>query len=356
MIGMALVAPDGRWLRANRALCALLGYPEEELRAVGFRPLIERDEAAVGGDMLARLLAGDGADYEIAQRFVTGRGYELYLHLHISLVRDAASAPDYLIVQVRDLTAQREAERERDLLLAQLRRSNEELERFAAVASHDLQEPLRKIRAFGDRLVATEEGRLSERGRDYLARMHQAAARMQDLIGGLLSYSRLSSKPPARIPVALGPLIAEVLRDLDGQLGRTGGRVTAERLPTVHGDPLQLRQLFQNLVGNALKFHRPDVPPVVIIEAVAADASAASDWQIAVRDNGIGFEERYREQIFGIFQRLHGRAEFEGSGLGLALCQRIVEQHGGTITAHGQPGVGATFTFTLPAVTGGDGV
>jgi signal transduction histidine kinase len=204
--------------------------------------------------------------------------------------------------------------------------------------------------------VATEEGRLSERGRDYLTRMRQAAARMQELIGGLLSYSRLSSKPPTLVPVALGPLIAEVLRDLEGQLERTGGRVTVGSLPTVHGDPLQLRQLFQNLIGNALKFHRPDVPPVVAIEASAGDLTPGRDWRIVVRDNGIGFEEHYRERIFGIFQRLHGRAEFEGSGLGLALCQRIVEQHGGTITAHGQPGVGATFAFTLPAAAEGDGV
>jgi len=361
-IGMALVAPDGRWLRANRTLCDLLGYTEAELLAAGFRPLITRDDAQ-GGDALARLLAGTGVTYEAEQRFHAGSSDELWLHLSVSLVRDVAGRPDFLIVQVQDITARLLAERERAAVLAQLRRSNQELERFAAIASHDLQEPLRKIQAFGDRLVATEDERLSARGRDYLARMHQAAGRMQELIGGLLAYSRVSSRPHEPVSVDLHVLVGEVLRDLEGQLARTAGRVAFAGLPTVAGDALLLRQLFQNLIANALKFHRPGVPPVVTIAADRADNVAAPGagelagpgWRIAVADNGIGFDAQYGERIFGMFQRLHGRGEYDGSGIGLALCRQIAERHGGHIDAAGHPGAGATFLVTLPIRDDGGG-
>lgn len=356
MIGMALVAPDGRWLRANRALCTLLGYNQEELLSVGFRPLIERNLQVQGGDALARLLAGEGVAYETEQRFTNGRGEKLWLHLHVSLVRDGENAPTFLIVQARDVTAHRHAEEVRSIALTQLTRSNQELERFASIASHDLQEPLRKIRAFGDRLQATEGERISERGRDYLARMQQAATRMQELTNGLLSFSRVTNRPLEPVPTDLGQIVRDVLRDLEGQVTRTGGRVEIGPLPTISGDMLRLRQLFQNLVSNALKFHRPGVPPMILIRSepfIAAagaerDVDSPSSWRIIIEDNGIGFDEQYSDRIFGMFQRLHGRTEFEGSGIGLALCRQIVERHGGQITAKGRTGVGATFEVILP--------
>jgi light-regulated signal transduction histidine kinase (bacteriophytochrome) len=236
-------------------------------------------------------------------------------------------------------------------LLQQLERSNRDLQDFAMVASHDLQEPLRKIQMFGDRLREDCAAALPPQGLDYLRRMENAADRGQLLIQGLLAYSRVTTKAQPPEPVALGDVAREVISDLEASLAQTGGQVEVGTLPTLNADPLQMRQLLQNLIGNALKFHKPDVPPIIRIEALhtgESDANGADLWQISVADNGIGFEEKYLDRIFKIFQRLHERHMYEGAGMGLAICRRIVERHGGTITARSAPGQGATFIITMP--------
>ncbi len=238
---------------------------------------------------------------------------------------------------------------------AALERSNRELELFAYVASHDLQEPLRKIQAFGDRLVGKFAEQLGEQGQDYLRRMQSAASRMRTLIEDLLMFSRVATKPLPFIPVDLAAVARAVVSDLEGRIQQTGGRVELGELPSLEADPTQMRQLVQNLIGNGLKFHRPGEPPVVRVEGRVVPevsdgpARPAGPWcEITVRDNGIGFEEVYAERIFQIFQRLHGRNEYDGTGIGLAVCRKIVERHGGTITAHSRPGQGAVFTVRLP--------
>ena len=200
-----------------------------------------------------------------------------------------------------------------------LTRSNGELEQFAAVASHDLQEPLRKIRTFGDRLTSVDGAALSPAGADYLARMQHAAARMQALIDDLLAYARLSADPPCAMPVDLAVTTRAVLADLETQIARSGGRVEVGPLPTIEGDPLRLRQLLQNLISNALKFRRPETPPLVTIRATLLPAEDATEagpaagaappaWlHLSVRDNGIGFEPTHATRIFEVFKRLHGR-------------------------------------------------
>ena len=248
-----------------------------------------------------------------------------------------------------------------------LRRSNEELEKFAYIASHDLQEPLRKIQAFGDRLSTRFKAGLGEQGQDYIGRMLDSAGRMRRLIDDLLSFSRVASKlaPPA--PVDLNAVVRDVLDDLEVRLTQTGGRVEVGPLPTLPADPGQMRQLFQNLIGNALKFQRPGVPPVVTVAAArrgppapsangsgpkpAGGPSGVGSYRITVSDNGIGFEEQYAERIFELFQRLHGRSQYEGTGLGLAICKKIVERHGGAISARSCPGEGSTFIIDLPQAT-----
>jgi signal transduction histidine kinase len=250
-----------------------------------------------------------------------------------------------------------------------LERSNRELEEFAYVASHDLQEPLRKVHAFGDRLQARYGQVLDEQGRDYLERMQQAAQRMQSLINGLLTYSRVTTRALPFVPVDLGQVVREVLSDLEVRIEQVNGRVEVGDLPTIDADPTQMRQLFQNLIGNALKFHRPEEPPLVTISAKLLDAGdqppateqraaaerravteevAARRCQILVQDNGIGFDPKYLDRIFQVFQRLHGRGEYEGTGIGLATCRKIVNRHRGSITATSTPGQGATFIVTLP--------
>ncbi|HYH64186.1 MAG TPA: PAS domain-containing protein [Urbifossiella sp.] len=227
---------------------------------------------------------------------------------------------------------------------AELVRSNKELEEFAFAASHDLQEPLRKIQTYGARLKEKARDRLDDDNRDRLDRMMASAGRMGRLIDDLLAYSRVTTRAKAFAAVDLNAALAEALDDLAARVELSGGTVDAGTLPTVTGDAGQLRQVFQNLVGNALKFTRPGVPPAVRVSA----AHTAAGWAITVDDNGIGFDDRYAGRIFQVFQRLHGRGEYEGTGVGLAVCKKIVDRHGGTIAAHGRPGDGATFVVTLP--------
>ena len=239
----------------------------------------------------------------------------------------------------------------------ELVRSNQELQQFASVASHDLQEPLRKVSAFGDLLEASEADGLTEQGRDYLRRMQGAAARMKSLIDDLLTLSRVATQAQPFVAVDLAKVAREVVADLEVRVEETGGRVEVMDIPTIQADRTQMRQLLQNLIGNALKFHRPGEPPVVRVRGHLLDgqikggngADAEQEMlRLTVEDNGIGFDEKYLDRIFTVFQRLHGRGEFEGSGVGLAVCRKIVERHTGTLTAKSELGCGSTFVATLP--------
>jgi light-regulated signal transduction histidine kinase (bacteriophytochrome) len=225
------------------------------------------------------------------------------------------------------------------------------------VASHDLQEPLRKIQAFGDRLRAKCLHQLGENGRDYLERMQSAASRMQILIQDLLKLSRITSRAQAFVSCDLRQLVEDVLTDLEVAIEDSGAQIEVGTLPFIEGDPVQLRQLFQNLIANAMKFHKPGIPPEVMISARVFTASerlipgagpGEELCQIQVQDNGIGFDPQFVERIFVVFQRLHSRTEFEGTGIGLAICRKITDRHGGTILAKSSEGEGATFVVTLP--------
>ena len=225
-----------------------------------------------------------------------------------------------------------------------LERSNRELEQFAFMASHDLQEPLRKIEMFSD-LLMERAADLNERDRNYLDRMRNAAGRMREMVKGLLELSRVNTQGQRFVPVELSQIVSDVLVDLENQIRRTGGRVGVEPLPAVEGDPVQLRQLMQNLIGNALKYHQPKAQPDVKVHAKRINGNV----QIFVEDRGIGFSPEDAERIFQPFQRLVGLSEYEGSGIGLSICRRIVERHAGNITAVSVPGQGTTFVVTLPA-------
>jgi PAS domain S-box-containing protein len=232
---------------------------------------------------------------------------------------------------------------------AQLKLSNRELQDFAYVASHDLQEPLRKIVVFGERLKEKCGETLPPEPRDYLERIQKSACRMQTLINDLLAFSRLTTRTNPFAPVKLTEIGREVIEDLESRIEQVQGRVIIGELPVIEADALQMRQLLQNLIGNALKFRRPDTAPVVQVAGrLFTDVGGLSQCVLTVADNGIGFEEKYLDRIFNVFQRLHSRSEYEGTGMGLAIVRKIALHHGGEVTARSQPDQGATFIVTLP--------
>lgn len=263
-----------------------------------------------------------------------------------------------ILLAIEDITERKLVEETLKIYAAKLERSNRELQDFAQVASHDLQEPLRKILAFGDRLKKRAGESLDEQSQDYLQRMFNAAERMQTLITDLLTFARIETKSQPSVAVDLGVVAREVSADLETRIEQTGGRVEIEELPTIDADPVQMRQLLENLIVNSLKYRREGVPPVVRIfsqmlddpggESTGESVPAPPLCQISVEDNGIGFDEKYLDRIFTVFQRLHVKGEYEGTGVGLAICRKIVERHGGTITARSTPGQGSTFVVTIP--------
>jgi light-regulated signal transduction histidine kinase (bacteriophytochrome) len=261
---------------------------------------------------------------------------------------------------MRDLTDRRAAELKLRQFAVELQRSNGELEKFAYVASHDLQEPLRKIQAFGDRLAKRYRDTLGDQGKEYVDRMLASAGRMRTLIDDLLSFARVTTKAQPFRRVDLNAVLRDVVSDLEHRIGQSGGRVDVGPLPTVLGDFVQMRQVFQNLLGNALKFYAPGCPPVVQISAQKTGETVPNgdppavpvSWRIVVSDNGIGFQQEYADRIFEVFQRLHGRDDYEGTGIGLAICKKIVERHGGSIAARSEPGCGTRIIIDLPAPAG----
>jgi len=292
---------------------------------------------------------------------VRSDGSELPLELSITRIR--VKGPAQFTAYLRDITERKEAENamqranefleervaERTAELEDanvaLSRSNQELDQFASVASHDLQEPLRKIQAFGDRLNKKFAAQLGEQGRLYVERMGYSATRMRTLIDSLLTFSRVTTKAEPFVPTELEEIANEVVEDLEGRLQEVDGRVEIGKLPKINADPLQMRQLFQNLIANGLKFRRSEEPPVVKVDAKIDGGELC---EISFADNGIGFEEVYLDRIFDVFQRLHGRQEYDGTGMGLAIVRKIVERHGGTITATSELEKGSTFLVTLP--------
>jgi PAS domain S-box-containing protein len=263
-----------------------------------------------------------------------------------------------MVQNVQEMNSTLEAKvEERTEILRQLnielQRSNQELQDFAYVASHDLQEPLRKIQAFGN-LLEEEYGDVLKGGKSYLNRMRNAATRMRVLIDDLLTFSRVTTQAVPFIQVDLNTVLNEVIDDLATRLQITNGHIEAGSLPIIDADGRQMYQMFQNLLNNALKFHQPGIPPIVNITATIKEDPASEAPQpeqiclITIQDNGIGFEEKYLDRIFTVFQRLHGKNEYEGTGIGLAVVRKIIERHNGSISATSSPGNGATFLVTLP--------
>jgi PAS domain S-box-containing protein len=291
------------------------------------------------------------------QKVVFEDGEYRYLLGNVAPLLDHQGRPRGAIGAFADITQIVETEQALHEYAARLERSNQDLEDFAFIASHDLQEPLRKIKSFSDLLQLNYGEVLGTEGCDFLNRMRDASDRMKEMIDDLLSYSRVASQPRAFSQVDLNQVACQVVADLEVSLLQSGGQVQIEDLPVIQADPVQMYQLLQNLLSNGLKFSRLGCPPLVRVSAATAQGRAPrgdpatethSAIQLRVEDNGIGFEEKFTDRIFQPFQRLHGRSQYPGSGIGLAICRKIVEQHSGSIDAHSTPGQGSTFTVTLP--------
>lgn len=344
--GGALVAPNGHFLRVNQAYCELLGYSESELLATNFQSLTHPDDVDANMRYTHQMLAGEIQTYKMEKRYFHKQGHIIWVLLSVSMVRDSQGQPLHFVGQIQDITQIKQTQIQMKNLVSELERSNRELEDFAYIVSHDLLSPLHKWQMLNDLLTEDYGQVLDEQGQEYLRRMHQVKERMQTFINDLLMLSRVTTQAQPFVRVNLNTVVQEVLADLDIQLQETGGTVDVEALPTVKADPLQMRQLMQNLLSNALKFHQSEIAPVV--KVYSQPSQLPDQEQIVVKDEGIGFKSEYEEQIFEAFQRLHSRRHYEGTGLGLTICRKIVQRHGGMISASSVPGEGAMFTITLP--------
>ena len=352
--GLLLVNQKGDIIQVSPAIHQFFGYDADELLGKKIEVLIPHRfqhkhlqhrgqfnanphprSMGVGLDLFGR--KKDGSEFPV----------------EVSLSPFESEAGHFVIVFVIDNTIRKTQEnalkaqkKELEALTHALKTSNKELENFAYISSHDLQEPLRKIRAFSDLLDEPESGNLSSEGKSYLERIQQSATRMQRLIRDLLDFSRVSTRALPFERIQLTEILHEVLADLDLAIKDVQGHVEVGALPEIEADPTQMRQLFQNLLSNAVKFRKEGTSPVIRIEA--QPSHKGQNWiEIRVQDNGIGFDEKYLDRIFTIFQRLEGN-KYEGSGIGLAICLKIAQRHGGEITAQSKLEEGTTFVLHFP--------
>ena len=336
-----------RILSCNRAAKQIFGYTQGELveKNTELLHISKEKYLQFGKELFAAL--DRGGIYRGESRMRRKDGSIFSSEHSVSEIRDDTGKRHAVVSVVRDISERKRMEERILDYMNRLERSNVELQNFAFVASHDLQEPLRKIQTFGNMLETKCALGLGEEGRDYVRRMGNAAGRMQALIKGLLSYSRVATAGLPLEPVNLSDVIRDVLSNLEVSVNKIGAQVEVGELPTVEADEVQMGQLFQNLMGNSLKFGAGRKGLVVKISSETAGGGEAAA-RIIVRDNGIGFDMKFADRMFQPFERLHGRSAYEGVGMGLAICRKIVERHRGSITAESSPGEGATFVVTLP--------
>jgi light-regulated signal transduction histidine kinase (bacteriophytochrome) len=286
----------------------------------------------------------DAARFE--KRYLKQDGSTVWVELAIALVRKDGK-PEYEIAIFDDITERKHAEAALHHAHDELKRSNAELAQFAYVASHDLQEPLRMVSSYTQLLARRYGDKLDGDAREFMAYVVDGAARMKQLIEDLLAYSRVGTRGREFKPVAVEASLRRAIMNLKSAIDEPGASVSFDAMPTLEGDEVQLAQLFQNLIGNALKFRSASVPRI----HVSAEEKDGG-WEFAVSDNGIGIEQEYFERIFMVFQRLHYKGEYPGTGIGLAICKKVVERHGGRIWVESKPGEGSSFRFTLPKKQG----
>jgi PAS domain S-box-containing protein len=330
---------DGYLKLHNPAWNRTLGYNDDELATTPYIDLIHPDDRPAARAVIERMASG-GTTIEFVCRIRRRDG----AWRHILWSGQGAPDDGCFYIVGKDVTDRRRLDQELENRAERLERINAELQDFAYIASHDLSEPLRMITSYLQLLQRRYEGQLDETADEFIHYAVDGAERMKLLIDDLLQYSRVGSVEVERVLVDADEVLEGVLRSLEGAILERGATVTHDQLGTVHGDATQIGQLLQNLIANAIKFARDDTPPEVRVERV----DEPRDWHIVVRDNGIGIEERHAERIFKMFGRLHGREDYDGTGIGLAICRRITDRHGGSIWVESEPGAGSAFHVSIP--------
>ncbi|GAB3721286.1 PAS domain-containing sensor histidine kinase [Spirosoma lituiforme] len=361
--------PDGKMNFFNQRWYDYTGLATEQAAAINWEDVVHPNDLSHTLEAYQKSLT-DGTNFVVENRYRRGSDGTYRWHLNRAIpIRDEDGTITVWVGTATDIHEQKELAanleeqvrirtKELEASNYDLRRSNDNLEKFAYIASHDLQEPLRKIQSFGD-ILKTQYGSQLGDGAGHLERMQLAAVRMSLLIRDLLSFSQISTRQEKAAPVRLSKLVTEVLDDLEVVIEQAGAKILIDDLPTILGDASQLRQLFQNLLSNALKFRKAGITPHIQVQhervlakqlppSVKPAREAVAYYCIQVTDNGIGFDEKYIDRIFQVFQRLHGRSEYAGTGVGLAICEKVVANHGGAITAVSQLGEGTTFLIYLP--------
>jgi len=334
---------DGRFTRVNRSLCEILGRSEAQLLGSSVKDVSHPEDRDVSDPIRKRILAGEAEAVRFEKRYLRPGGQVVWAEVVIALVRNEARAPLYEIAIFHDITERKQAEAALAAAHDELKRSNAELEQFAYVASHDLQEPLRMVSSYTQLVQRRYGDRLDGDAKEFMGFVVEGAARMKQLIEDLLAYSRVGTRGKEFQPVEVEAPLRRAISNLRTAIEESSAAVTWDPLPTASADDMQLTQLFQNLIGNALKFRSSSVPRIHV-----AAKELDAEWEFAVADNGIGIEPQYFERIFMVFQRLHNKTEYPGTGIGLAICKKVVERHGGRIWVTSQPGAGSSFHFTLP--------
>lgn len=342
---LVVIDADRKVSLINKKGCEVLGYTEDEIIGRNwfdnFFPRQDRDRVKSGFE---QLMAGEIEPVEYFENPVlTKSGEERIILWHNTVLTDEAGNIIGALSSGEDITERQRAEAKLQRTMAELERSNAELEQFANIISHDLQEPLRMVTGYIQLLARRYAGKLGEDADDFITYAVDGAERMQQLINDLLAYSRVGTQGMAFEPTDCETVLDNTLANLEVAIEESRAVVTHDPLPTVIADVSQLTQLFQNLIGNAIKFHCDDQPRIHV-----STEQNANEWIFSVRDNGIGIDPKHAERIFLVFQRLHTRQEYAGTGIGLAICQKIVARHGGRIWVESQPGKGSTFYFTMP--------
>lgn len=335
--GIAISTRDGKFAEVNQAYCDLLGYKAEELRGRYFWSIIHPDDVAQNDAQVERLYRGEIPAFEIENRYVRKNGSPVWVRKFISLFRDENAGSVRSIALVTDMTVTKRTE-------AALRRSNQDLERFAYLAGHDLQEPLRMVTSYSQFLARRYQDKLDAEALEFIGYIVDGTRRMAQLIKDLLTYARFTENDELELPPTnLNEALSAALADLEGVLAESGARVTADPLPVVPASESLIARVFQNLISNAVKYRRPDTPPEINISAQPKDF----EWVISVKDNGQGIRDQDQHKVFDLFVRLQDRS-VAGTGIGLASVKRIVERHGGRVWLESQFGKGSIFYFTLP--------